>query len=1173
MGCTRISDPRLVGDPVDVVKGAAIDETIDFRLVGPLDLRWVRHYDSSLARQRLALGWGHTHAFDLSLRFDADGFCLRAPIGRAVGFPPLLRDGDVAARDGFALRRISLLQYELRRHGEPSVAFQFPDPSIPARPVRLFSRDGEIRFTYSKDGLWERIVDSMGRIILVREKPDGRIQSLSLDCGPDKPAIPLLVYEYDDQGNLISTIDSSGHGFRCVYDSANRLIRRVGRKGFSFCFTYDAGGRCVKSTGEGRMHEVSLEYDPSGRITKVTRADGGGWTYIFSERGQLTRIIDPLGGIQAFVLDEAGRVSEEVDPNGNATRIVYDRAGAAAAKIDVFGGRVALPEDPNAPDPRRHRVAANPAEFEYGRLLDVNRITLPNAEYVESLPFPTETRSLVVTAPERSTPTETSFQPHPLGVNWRPKPKQGRFFNDLGKLIWQGNAWGQKRRWSYDASGNPCRYQDFDGGVWSYDLGNWHLRLAETNPLGASVRFGYNAAGEIASCVDAGGTLSEYSYNLRDQLIEVRRHGVTRDRYVRDLAGNLIAKYARDGRLLLQLEIGRGNLPVKRVLASGDEHTFEYDPTGRYVVAATRSDRLEFAYDALGNRCLEKRNGCGAEHRFAGWRLPAESVMFGRFRVQYERRRAGALAIIDPGGARQELRFDPQGLTERRFSNGSSEFSQYDCNGRCLFKHVLSRGVGSWSRRFYWSGEGELSVVADNRYGIIRHEYDAAHRLRRRILPGKPAEEYVSDPADNLLRQPELDALASDGNRLHSANGFAIGYNDRNHIEARATPEGFVRYTYDSRDQLVLICGPRLDWRAEYDGLGRRCRKIVGGQVTEYFWNTDQLIAEIQPDGRLRIYIYSDPLALTPLLFLDYDSLEAQPDSCQRYFVFADQIGTPCRVEDISGATVWQARIDPYGRAHIAPDARIECHLRFPGHYFDAETGLHYNRFRYYDPGLGRYLQSDPWGIAGGYNLYAYRTNPLLHVDVRGLGEEDDTKAPPVEEDEEGTSSGGPEDDDEWRPKSRQEPEDPPRYDGQTADLSSDKQQWDAEHGVTILSDQERDQYRVVSNDDGQLVWNKDGEPVDTGDHPGIYVMDQDGNIYMHPDPAFGEIHHSTLAAGQPVAGAGEMQVINGQPVQVDDRSGHYGGSLPDGSPGRVTNEMNSQGVNTTNTETEEVQS
>src|SRR5262249_32269743 len=82
---------------------------------------------------------------------------------------------------------------------------------------------------------------------------------------------------------------------------------------------------------------------------------------------------------------------------------------------------------------------------------------------------------------------------------------------------------------------------------------------------------------------------------------------------------------------------------------------------------------------------------------------------------------------------------------------------------------------------------------------------------------------------------------------------------------------------------------------------------------------------------------------------------------------------------------VWQARFDPYGKAHLDPENQIELPFRFPGHWADDQTGLHYNRYRYYSPELGRYLQSDPLGIAGGLNLYAYTPRPLTQVDVLGL--------------------------------------------------------------------------------------------------------------------------------------------------------------------------------------------
>jgi RHS repeat-associated protein len=90
-------------------------------------------------------------------------------------------------------------------------------------------------------------------------------------------------------------------------------------------------------------------------------------------------------------------------------------------------------------------------------------------------------------------------------------------------------------------------------------------------------------------------------------------------------------------------------------------------------------------------------------------------------------------------------------------------------------------------------------------------------------------------------------------------------------------------------------------------------------------------------------------------------------------------------VVDDGGTTVWRARIDPYGVTHVEIGESFHQPLRWPGHYFDAETGLHENRFRSYSPELGRYLQSDPSGTEGGLNLYAYTDNPLREVDLQGL--------------------------------------------------------------------------------------------------------------------------------------------------------------------------------------------
>jgi RHS repeat-associated protein len=163
------------------------------------------------------------------------------------------------------------------------------------------------------------------------------------------------------------------------------------------------------------------------------------------------------------------------------------------------------------------------------------------------------------------------------------------------------------------------------------------------------------------------------------------------------------------------------------------------------------------------------------------------------------------------------------------------------------------------------------------------------------------------------------------------------------------------------------------------------------------------------PNGALRVYEYAGHGALVPLAFTDYASADASPESGKHYTVFTDPVGQPLQIEDAKGQLVWFAsRVDPYGHIEVHPASQLEYNLRWPGHYYDPETALHYNRYRYYDPGLGRYLQTDPLGYEGSpTNLYGYPANPLTDVDVLGLTHPhaDDGSTPPR-----GPAHGGTED-------------------------------------------------------------------------------------------------------------------------------------------------------------------
>ena len=107
--------------------------------------------------------------------------------------------------------------------------------------------------------------------------------------------------------------------------------------------------------------------------------------------------------------------------------------------------------------------------------------------------------------------------------------------------------------------------------------------------------------------------------------------------------------------------------------------------------------------------------------------------------------------------------------------------------------------------------------------------------------------------------------------------------------------------------------------------------------------------------------------------------------SDQYHYYLTDHLGTPQRLVRANGAVSWAARYEAFGRAEVVED-QVTNPLRFPGQYYDEETGTHYNFHRDYDPSIGRYLQSDPIGVAGGLNTYVYsNSDPYIYLDPWGL--------------------------------------------------------------------------------------------------------------------------------------------------------------------------------------------
>ncbi len=269
-------------------------------------------------------------------------------------------------------------------------------------------------------------------------------------------------------------------------------------------------------------------------------------------------------------------------------------------------------------------------------------------------------------------------------------------------------------------------------------------------------------------------------------------------------------------------------------------------------------------------------------------------------------------------------------------------------------------------------------------------------------------EHFLYDAAANLLTRPHTEAPH---NQVQGSDKFDYRYDGFGRMVSRyekGSSSG-QRYHYDSDHRIIAVDidqGPLGYQRAEYryDILGRRIEKrlwkasAIANTVTyhqhepdevyTFGWVGMRLVSEhssVAPHTTV-YHAYNDQ-SYTPLARIECTDNPLNP---QRgiYYTHSSLSGLPEALTNSEGEIVWQGQYSAWG--HLQRQTRPtstfnrEQNLRFQGQYFDKETGLHYNTFRYYAPDLGRFTQQDPIGLAGGINLYAYAPNPLTWVDPWG---------------------------------------------------------------------------------------------------------------------------------------------------------------------------------------------
>jgi RHS repeat-associated protein len=311
-------------------------------------------------------------------------------------------------------------------------------------------------------------------------------------------------------------------------------------------------------------------------------------------------------------------------------------------------------------------------------------------------------------------------------------------------------------------------------------------------------------------------------------------------------------------------------------------------------------------------------------------------------------------------------------------------------------------GSGGFYQELVWNLDDRLGAIIDSRYGNTDFRHDERGRLYAE-KNGDRVQFRAPDESGNLYKTPDrTDRSYAAGGRLREDGRWLYAFDRLGFLIQRYDREGTAwHYKWDAAGNLSEVVRPdgaRIAFA--YDALGRRLsKKVIGvgegaagaaAAVTEtrWIWSGNEIVHELR-EGAPVVTWYHEPDEIG-LVGRFEGSDEGGVE--RRFSVVGDHLGTPTAIYDEAGRAVWSMQLDLYG---VPREGRGEeravggdrgfCPWRWPGQYEDLETGLYYNRFRYYDPGLGQYVSKDPLGLFGGFGFFSYVDDTCTWIDPHGL--------------------------------------------------------------------------------------------------------------------------------------------------------------------------------------------
>ncbi|XXX77649.1 RHS repeat-associated core domain-containing protein [Sorangium sp. So ce134] len=745
---------------------------------------------------------------------------------------------------------------------------------------------------------------------------------------------------YDEHGNLLSFTNPLGATTSWVRDARGRPLRVV-----------DPLGRMtvIERELDGQLRRV---IDPSGGVTEVERSSGKlSWT-------------DPIGAKFEVRIEPRGLITETIAPNGACTRSFYDSYGNLVRKVDALGAVTEWTHD------------------YWGRCTAVRDA---------------------------------------LGV------VESYAYNARGDRVAIYHPDGGVTRYHHDGNGDIVRIDHADGTSTRFTMGGLRKVCEIRRPNGEVTQLRYDREGRLVKVENARGDTYLLKYDTAGRLVQERTFVGLEKLYRYDQAGQLIADRTSAGETT-EFEYDAAGQLVKRILPDGTQEMFEYDPCGHLITSDTAAGEFVYrrnevgwvveerqtvagetvtvrrTYDLMGNPSLVatslghqmevQRDLCGRATRV----LLDSRTPIGLARDAIGREVARSL----PEGGRVQTAYDVLGRIAQRWVMAPSAAPAIG-PGEPAWVGPPPQGITVSEARRY-SPTSELLETVDSLSGRRAFEYDSAGQILGIHADRGRQERYRYDAAGNVHEPDGEPRIYGTGNRLLRKGDTEYTWDEAGRLVAMRDPEGrTTRYRWNGLGLLASVeraGGTTIEFT--YDPFARRVGKRVlawlpGGSMrevsrTRFVWDGGVLLHErkrIAQDGaepivEERTYCFEED-RLAPLAHRDARIVGGDREEGPWYHYLNDEVGAPERLVGARGQVVCELERTAWG-ASVREGGATTTPLRFPGQYEDAETGLVYNRYRYFDPAIGRYISADPSGLEGGFNGFEYAANaPTRLVDPSGL--------------------------------------------------------------------------------------------------------------------------------------------------------------------------------------------